>query len=78
MILSENVFCFTLAEGFSLDGGLEGEAIRHFTHLLDRLLVIQTRADIRVRIRPIVMRIRVRHAAIRVRVVIAAIDHTVY
>lgn len=43
-----------------------------------RLLVVQTRADIRVRIRSIVIRIRVRHAAIRIRVVVAAIDHTAY
>lgn len=43
-----------------------------------RWLVVQTRADIRVRIRGIVIRIRVRHAAIRIRVVVAAIDHTAY
>jgi hypothetical protein len=41
-------------------------------------LVVQTRPDIRVRVRCIVIRIRVRHAAIRIRVVVAAIDHTAY
>lgn len=41
-----------------------------------RFLVFQTRPDIRIRVRRIVIRIRVRHTAIRVRVVVAAIDHT--
>ena len=36
----------------------------------------QTRADIRARIRSIVIRIRARHAAIRNRAGAAAIDHT--
>ena len=35
-----------------------------------------TRADIRVRIRSIVIRIRIRYTAIRVRIVVPAIDHT--
>lgn len=43
-----------------------------------RLGVGETRADIRVRVRGIVIRIRVRYAATRVRVVVAAIDHTAY
>lgn len=42
------------------------------------LLDFQTRADIRIRIRSIVIRIRIRHTAIRVRVVVPAIDHTAY
>lgn len=41
-------------------------------------LVFQTRADIRVRVRSIVIRIRIRHTAIRVRIVVPAIDHTAY
>ena len=36
----------------------------------------QTRADIRIRIRSIVIRIRIRHTAIRIRIVVPAIDHT--
>ena len=36
----------------------------------------QTRADIRIRVRSIVIRIRIRHTAIRVRIVVPAIDHT--
>lgn len=42
------------------------------------LVVVQTRPDIRIRVRRIVIRIRVRHTAIRIRVVVAAIDHTAY
>ncbi len=38
--------------------------------------VCQTRADIRVRVRCIVIRIRVRNTTIRIRVVVATIDHT--
>ena len=38
----------------------------------------QTRADIRIRIRSIVIRIRIRHTAIRIRIVVPAIDHTAY
>ena len=38
----------------------------------------QTRADIRIRIRGIVIRIRIRDTAIRVRIVVPAIDHTAY
>ena len=38
----------------------------------------QTRADIRTRIRSIVIRIRIRHTAIRIRIVVPAIDHTDY
>lgn len=41
-------------------------------------LDFQTRADIRVRIRSIVIRIRIRYTAIRVRIVVPAIDHTDY
>lgn len=44
----------------------------------NRLIVCQTRADIRVRIRCTVIRIRVRYTASRIRVVVAAIDHTGY
>ena len=40
------------------------------------LLDFQTRADIRIRIRSIV--IRIRHTAIRIRIVVPAIDHTDY
>ena len=42
------------------------------------LLDFQTRADIRIRIRSIVIRIRIRHTAIRIRIVVPAIDHTAY
>ena len=42
------------------------------------LLDFQTRADIRIRIRSIVIRIRIRHTAIRIRIVVPAIDHTDY
>ena len=42
------------------------------------LVVFQTRPDIRVRVRRIVVRIRIRHTAVRIRVVVAAIDHTAY
>ena len=38
----------------------------------------QARADIRIRIRGIVIRIRIRDTAIRVRIVVPAIDHTAY
>ena len=53
----------------------------HWGHVpcaVRRLLDFQTRADIRVRIRSIVIRIRIRHTAIRVRIVVPAIDHTAY
>ncbi|MGG6545710.1 UNVERIFIED_CONTAM: hypothetical protein NY100_09895 [Prevotella sp. 15_C9] len=43
-----------------------------------RLIVGETRADVRIRIRGIVTRIRVRHTAIRVGVIVTAIDHTAY
>ena len=36
----------------------------------------QTRADMRTRIRSIVIRMRIRHTAIRTRTVVPAIDHT--
>ena len=39
---------------------------------------VKFEADIRIRIRRIVIRIRIRHTAIRVRVVVPAIDHTAY
>ena len=42
------------------------------------LLDFQTRADIRIRVRSIVIRIRIRHTAIRVRIVVPAIDQTDY
>lgn len=42
------------------------------------LLDFQARADIRVRIRGIVVRIRKRDTAIRVRIVVPAIDHAAY
>lgn len=42
------------------------------------LLDFQTRADIRIRIRSIVIRIRIRHTAIRIRIVVPAIDQTDY
>ena len=42
------------------------------------LLDFQTRADIRIRVRSIVIRIRIRHTAIRIRIVVPAIDHTDY
>ena len=38
----------------------------------------QTRADIRIRVRSIVIRIRIRHTAIRIRIVVPAIDHTAH
>lgn len=41
-------------------------------------LDFQTRADIRIRVRSIVIRIRIRHTAIRVRIVVPAIDQTDY
>ena len=41
-------------------------------------IVVQTRTDVRVRIRGIVVRIRHRDTAIRVRVVVATINHTAY
>lgn len=41
-------------------------------------LDFQTRADIRIRVRSIVIRIRKRHTAIRIRIVVPAIDHTDY
>lgn len=34
-VLSKDVFGFTFAEGLRLDGGLEGETVRHFTNLLE-------------------------------------------
>lgn len=40
--------------------------------------VVQARADIRVRIRCIVIRIRIRDTAIRIRVVVPTINHTAY
>ena len=40
------------------------------------LVVCQTRPDVRVRVRSII--IRIRHAAIRIRVVVATINHTAY
>ena len=42
------------------------------------LLDFQARADIRIRIRSIVIRIRIRHTAIRIRIVVPAIDHTAH
>ena len=42
------------------------------------LLDFQTRADIRIRIRSIVVRIRIRYTAICIRIVVPAIDHTDY
>ena len=42
------------------------------------VLVFQTGADIRIRIRSIVIRIRIRYTAIRVRIVVPAIDHAAY
>ncbi len=50
----------------------------HVPSVVRRLFDFQTRADIRVRIRSIVIRIRIRHTAIRVRIVVPAIDHTAY
>ena len=50
----------------------------HVPIVVRRLFVGETRADIRIRIRGIVIRIRIRDAAIRVRVVVPAIDHTAY
>ena len=55
-----------------------GTRPRCCTPLAVPLVVVQTRPDIRVRVRRIVIRIRVRHTAIRIRVVVAAIDHTAY
>ena len=40
--------------------------------------VCQTRTDVRIRIRRIVIRIRVRHATIRIRVVVATKNHTAF
>ena len=50
----------------------------HVPGVVRRLLDFQTGADIRVRVRCIVIRIRIRHAAIRIRIVVPAIDHTDY
>lgn len=50
----------------------------HVPIVVRRLIVGETRADIRIRIRGIVIRIRIRYTAIRVRVVVTAIDHTAY
>ena len=50
----------------------------HVPGAVRRLFDFQTRADIRVRVRSIVIRIRIRHTAIRVRIVVPAIDHTAY
>ena len=55
-----------------------GTRPRRCTPISVSLVVVQTRPDIRVRVRRIVIRIRVRHTAIRIRVVVAAIDHTAY
>lgn len=50
----------------------------HVPGAVRRLFDFQTRADIRVRVRSIVIRIRIRHTAIRVRIVVPAIGHTAY
>ena len=50
----------------------------HVPIVVRRLIVGETRADVRIRIRGIVTRIRVRHTAIRVGVIVTAIDHTAY
>lgn len=50
----------------------------HVPCAVRRLFDFQTRADIRVRVRSIVIRIRIRHTAIRIRIVVPAIDHTAY
>ena len=55
-----------------------GTRPRRCTPISVSLVVVQTRPDIRIRIRRIVIRIRVRHTAIRIRIVVAAIDHTAY
>lgn len=59
-------------------GSASGTRPHCCTPILFPLVVVQTRPDIRVRVRRIVTRIRVRHTAIRIRVVVAAIDHTAY
>lgn len=53
-----------------------GARPRCCTPISSFLLVVQARADIRIRVRSIVIRIRIRHTAIRVRIVVPAIDHT--
>ena len=57
----------------NLDGRLvRGHALRPYDFAAEG----QARADIRVRVRRIVIRTRIRHTAIRARIVVPAIDHT--
>lgn len=67
-----------LLVGLGSLGTALGTRPRRCTPISVSLVVVQTRPDIRVRVRRIVIRIRVRHTAIRIRVVVAAIDHTAY
>ena len=59
-------------------GSALGTRSRRCRPILFLPIVFQTRPDVRIRVRSIVIRIRVRHTAIRIRVVVAAIDHTAY
>ena len=43
----------------------------------ERLRLVETRPDIRIRIRSVVIRIRVRNTSIRIRIVTTTIQHTV-
>ena len=43
----------------------------------ERLILVETRPDIRIRIRSVVIRIRVRNTSIRIRIVTTTIQHTV-
>ena len=67
-----------LLVGLGSLGTALGTRPRRCTPISVSLVVVQTRPDIRIRVRRIVIRIRVRHTAIRIRVVVAAIDHTAY
>ena len=75
------------SRSFVLVASLHALRLRHLAYRLVRCHALrpddfaaegQTRADIRIRIRSIVIRIRIRHTAIRVRIVVPAIDHTDY
>ena len=67
-----------LLVGLGSLGTALGTRPRRCTPISVSLVVVQTRPDIRIRVRRIVIRIRVRHTAIRIRIVVAAIDHTAY
>lgn len=76
LIWARIFFISSLLVGLGSLGTALGTRPRRCTPISVSLVVVQTRPDIRVRVRRIVIRIRVRHTAIRIRVVVAAIDHT--